>query len=191
MVWIPVVLGGLVLVGVLAAVLLFRLRPHVQGLSPEERAEMASAPMPRQQKRAWWGLAIGVVTLAVISTILFKQGAAEYWENDDLRLLVVGIFLGGLFAYMGTVLPVLAERHREGSMDEVDRLVLSRAPNVQSAAVLVALAVWLTSLTRMLDRSGSRMGSESKNFLGHATNVPNFSMVWEKSLWQMVSTNPF
>ena len=140
MVWIPMVLGGLVLVGVLAAVLLFRLRPHLEGLSPEERAEMASAPMPCQQKRAWWGLLIGVVTLSVISAILFTRGAAEYWENDDLRLLVVGIFLGGLFAYVGTLFPILAGRYREEGMDEVDRLILSRTPNVQSAAVLVTPA---------------------------------------------------
>ncbi len=79
---------GIVLVGLVAGVVVF-LRSLPRGpLSPEERSELAKAPMPGLQRRAWWGLAVSGLTLVSVASILFSQGAAAYWENDDLRLLV-------------------------------------------------------------------------------------------------------
>ena len=115
---------------------------------------MAHAPMPPLEKRAWWSLVIGVAMFVTITAILVVQGAAVYWENDNLRTLVLTIFLGGLIGYVG-VLASSLPKEREGRVDERDRLILSRAPKVQSALVLIALAAWLVALTRMFHDEGA------------------------------------
>ncbi|MFQ5789858.1 MAG: hypothetical protein ACE5JI_05205, partial [Acidobacteriota bacterium] len=146
LIWIPVVLGAVVLLAVLGVVLLIRSLPRREGLSPEEREELAGAPMPPLQKRAWGSLLIGGSMSAAIAAMLINRGAAAYWEDDDLRLLVMAIFLGGLAAYVGVFLLPLLKQKSGKHLDERDRLVLSRAPNVQLAAVLIALAAWVTTL---------------------------------------------
>ena len=128
--------------------------PKRVDLSPEERAEMAATPMPPLQKRALWGLLVTAATLAIITVILTNRGAAAYWDNDNLRLTVVAIFLVGLFAYTGTLLlPLIKGGMRQ--LDERDRIVLSKAGAVQSGLVLLALAGWLISLTERFREQGA------------------------------------
>jgi hypothetical protein len=149
------VLGAVVVLALVAAVFLVRSWPGRAALSPEERVEMASTPMPPLQRRASWSLLIGAVTLGVITAILMSEGAAAYWENDKLRMTVVLIFIGGLAAYVSVLLvPILVGR-REGGLDERDRAILGRAPNIQSGIMLVALAAWLTALPEMFHDEGA------------------------------------
>jgi len=154
MVWLPVVLIAVVVLGVVAVALLVKSMPKRGEISAQDRAEMAATPMPPLQKRAWWGLSVTVATLATISVILIDRGAATYWENDSLRLTVVGIFMGGLFAYVGTlVLPLLKGGLQR--LDERDRIVLSRAGSIQSVLVLIALAGWLITLAERFHEQGA------------------------------------
>lgn len=148
MIWMPLTLVTVVLLAAVAIVLLIRARPRRTPATAEERREMADVPMPLLQKRALWNLLIGVATLGTIATILGKTGAAAYWENDDLRLTVVGIFIAGLIGYV-LVLLLTVGIDPKRKLDERDRLILSHAPNAQSAAMLLALAAWLVSLTEM------------------------------------------
>jgi len=152
--WIPVIFGAVVLLGLLGAVLLVRAWPSRRGLSSEERAEMAGAPMPPLQRRAWWSLLVGVATLGATSAILVRHGATAYWENDDLSSLVVAIFIGGMVAYAGVLSLNVFGGDRKGGLDERDRLILSRAPAVQSAVVLIALAAWVVSLAQRFHEQG-------------------------------------
>jgi hypothetical protein len=110
--------------------------------------------MPLLQKRAWWGLLVVVATLATISAILIDQGAATYWEDDSLRLTVVGIFIAGLFAYAGILLVTTLRGGRQ-KLDERDRVVLSRAGTIQSGLVLIALAGWLITLAERFREQGA------------------------------------
>jgi len=153
--WFVPLLATVIVFGVVGAVLIVRAWPQAAQLSPEEREEMARAPMPALQKRAWWGLAIGGVTFMAITAILTTKGAAAYWENDDLRLFVVAIFLGGLFAYVAVVLLALVKEERDGSLDERDQAILRRAATAQSAAIIIALAAWLTALPKMFHSEGA------------------------------------
>jgi len=136
------VLVAVVLVGVLAVILLVRAWPRRAELSPEERDEMARAPMSLSQKGAWCGLLIAFATLLAIAAILASKGAVEYWENDDLRSLVVAIFIGGLIAH--SVLPHLfrLRADQSGSIDERERSIESRGPIEQPPAILITLAAW-------------------------------------------------
>ncbi len=146
---------GVTLVGlVVGVVLLLRSLPRGP-LSLEERGELAKAPMPRLQRRAWWGLAISGLTLVSVASILFSQGAAAYWENDDLRLLVVGIFLGGLFAYVAVVLVALVKDERDNRLDERDQVILRRAATTQVAMMILTLAAWLVVLPKMFHEQGA------------------------------------
>ncbi len=145
MIWMPLMFIVVILLAVMAVVLLIRARPRRTPASAEARREMASLPMPLLQKRALWSLLIGVATLGIIAAILSSTGTAAYWEDDDLRLLVVGIFLGGLAGHV-VVLLLTVGVDRARRLDERDRLILSHAPATQSAAVLIALAAWVVSL---------------------------------------------
>lgn len=143
---VPVLLSviGLAFVG---GLLLVRAWPRGVALSAEEREEMADAPMPPLQKRAWWSLLIGLVTSGTITFLLATNGSVEYWENDGFRLTVTGIFIGGLMLYTGVLLSSITKSKRDGTLDERDRQILSRSPNAQSAAILLALAAWMICLT--------------------------------------------
>ena len=152
--WLPIGLLAVVGLGVVAVVLLVRSLPKRGELSAEDRAEMAATPMPPLQKRAWWGLFVTGATLVTISVILIDRGAAAYWDNDSLRLTVVGIFVAGLFAYTGTLLMPLIKGNMQ-QLDERDRMALSKAGAVQSGIVLIALAGWLIVLTERFREQGA------------------------------------
>jgi hypothetical protein len=148
-------LGGVIVLAAVAVALLIRAWPRRPDLTAEERAEMAAAPMPALKKRALLGLAIGVTTATITTWLVASNGAAEYWENDDLRLQVVIIFIVGLVAHaVGTAL-LMAKDERAGGIDERDRAILARAPVVQSTAVLLALGAWTTSFTLRFHEQGA------------------------------------
>jgi len=153
--WQVPLLGTVVVLGIVAAVVLVRVWPRRGPVSAEEREEMANAPMSPSQKGAWCGLLIGVVTFATITAILVTKGAAEYWENDDLRLTVVAIFIGGIVAH-----PIVSNLFRITSflkehVDEREDAIVSRASIVQPPAILITLAAWLITLTQRYHEQGA------------------------------------
>ena len=141
--------------GAVTVFLLYRVWAQRARLSPEERREIAATPMPKLQKRAGLSLALGVLTLGTISAILTVRGAAEYWDNDDLRTLVVGIFLAGLATYVSLLVSMVGPGASGDGLDERDRDVLGRAPMAQSAMILVALAIWFAYLTQHFRDQGT------------------------------------
>ena len=156
-IWSVPLLGTVLALAVVAALLAMRAWPR-PGLTRDERTEMAGAPMPVLQKRAWLGLLIGGGTLILIAVILMTRGgAAEYWDNDSLRLTVMLIFIVGLASHAGILLaPVVrAELGGGGQVDERDKAVLSRAGTIQSGVVLVTLAAWLLFLTNKFHDQGA------------------------------------
>ena len=154
-IWSAVVLVTVVALAVVGGVLLFRTMPRRGEVSREERDELASAPMPALQKRAVWGLLVSVSTLAIITIILARYGAAAYWENDGLRLTVVAIFIGGLLAYVAVLLIAVARQKALGGLDERDQLILSRAPGAQSVMMLLALVAWVIYLSEKFHDAGA------------------------------------
>jgi len=99
------------------------------------------------QKRAWYGLAIGIVwAIAIIVVFITKGGVSAYTEDQGMRVILAALFIGGLLAY--SVMMITALRKR-GQVDERDRLIMSRAPVVQLWAVFISLAVWSIALTEI------------------------------------------
>ncbi len=135
--WLAIAVGlsalGAVVVGGMA---LFRMRARARLVTSDERAEMAATPMSPLQKIAWAGLGVGVLQSLGIGAIFATQGgAAVYWEDDRMRLQVIGVFIGGLV--LSAVLHGLAQF----KADEREHAVLAWGPRIQSAAVLVTLAL--------------------------------------------------
>jgi len=99
------------------------------------------------QKRALYGLAIGIVwAIAIVAVFIIKGGVTAYTEDQSMRLLMVAIFLGGLVAYFVIIHLTL---RKPGQVDERDRLIMGRAPVVQLWAVFISLVVWSIALTEI------------------------------------------
>lgn len=153
--WLATAVLGIAGLAIIGLVLLVRSWPARPQLSAEERADMASAPMPPLQKRAWVGLAIAVVTTVVVTYLVASNGADEYWANDQLRLTVVLIFIGGLITWAVVPATLMLGRGERRNVDERDRAILARAPMVQQVAILLALAGWLIVLTERFRDQGA------------------------------------
>ena len=53
------------------------------------------------QKRALYGLAFGVVwAVAIIMVFIVKGGVSTYSEDTGFRLIMAGLLIGGLLAYL-------------------------------------------------------------------------------------------
>mgnify|MGYP006865026473 CR=1 FL=1 len=140
-------LAGMLVVG---AFVLVRLRADSVPLSPEDRAEWSRVPLTALQKWSWLGLLLGLVECGVLYAFFAaKGGAAVYWEDDAMRLQVVGIFLGVQILQAMTM--ALGSR----SADERDQRVLRLAPQVQAVGLLLGLAGWNVFLGQKFHDEGA------------------------------------
>lgn len=99
------------------------------------------------QKRALYGLAIGIVwAIAIIVVFITKGGVSAYTEDQGMRMILTALLIGGLLAYSIMMITTL---RKSGQVDERDRLILGRAPVVQLWAVFISLAVWSIALTEI------------------------------------------
>jgi len=96
------------------------------------------------QKRALYGLAFGVVwAVAIIVAFIVKGGVSTFSEDQGFRLIINGLWVGGLIFY-GILMLTL---RKQSQVDERDRLILGRAPVVQLWAVIFSLVIWTIVLT--------------------------------------------
>ena len=104
------------------------------------------------QKRAWWGLAVGIVFAVTFAVVFALKGGIETFETDQgFRLTIDAILLGSLlvnFIIIGISL------RKPGLTDERDRLILTRAPYIQWIAVIVTLAGWMIALNEIYHETG-------------------------------------
>jgi len=97
------------------------------------------------QKRACWGLAVGLVfAIAFVLVFVFQGGISTFNEDQGFRIIIDILWVGGLVA---NLLIVNLALRKPGMVDERDRLVLDRAPRIQWLAVVFTLVAWTISLT--------------------------------------------
>jgi hypothetical protein len=154
-VWMASMLASLVFLIAAASVTVVRVWPRKPELSPEEWADLEGAPAPALQRRAWLGVAIGVASLAAIAAIVITRGVLAFEESDQVRLVVLGIFLAGLIgSALSVSLPVLrGQRHQ--ALDERDRAVLVHAPLAQVVLMIVGLTAWVIALSERFHDDGA------------------------------------
>ena len=98
------------------------------------------------QKRALYGLAFGVVwAVAMILVFIAKGGVGTFNEDQGFRLIVDGLWIGGLIFYAILMFTL----RKKNQIDERDRLILGRAPVVQLWAVIFSLVIWTMVLTEI------------------------------------------
>jgi hypothetical protein len=98
------------------------------------------------QKRALYGLAFGVLwAVAIIVVFIVKGGVSTFSEDLGFRLIIDGLWIGGLIFY-GLLMLTLRKRSQ---VDERDRLILGRAPAAQLWAVILSLVIWTIVLTEI------------------------------------------
>ena len=98
------------------------------------------------QKRALYGLAFGVIwAVAVIVVFIVKGGVSTFSEDQGFRLIIDGLWIGGLIFYAILMLTL----RKQTQVDERDRLILGRAPVVQLWAVILSLVIWTIVLTEI------------------------------------------
>jgi len=96
------------------------------------------------QKRALYGLVFGVVwAVAIIVVFIVKGGVGTFSEDMGFRLIIDGLWIGGLIVY-GILMLTL---RKPSQVDERDKLILGRAPVVQLWAVIFSLVIWTIALT--------------------------------------------
>ena len=104
------------------------------------------------QKRALYGLVFGVVwSITIIVVFILKGGISTFNEDVGFRLIIDGLWVGGLVVYL--ILMNLTLR-KPGQVDERDRLIMERAPRIQFLAVLFSLIAWVIVLTEVFRDQG-------------------------------------
>ena len=99
------------------------------------------------QKRVWYGLAVGVVfAVAGLVVFILKGGISTFDEDAGFRLIIDGLWIGGLIANL--IIMNLALR-KPSLVDERDRLIMDRAPRVQWLAVVFSLVAWVIVLNEV------------------------------------------
>ena len=122
---------------------------HPSGKRLREKEDIIMAPL---QKRAWYGLAIGILfAIALLLVFILKGGIDSFNEDQGFRIIVDILWIGGLIANL--VIVNLAFR-KPGLVDERDRLIIDRAPRVQWLAVVFSLVIWMIALTEIYRDTG-------------------------------------
>ena len=99
------------------------------------------------QKRAWYGLIIGIVfTIAIITVFIVKGGVATFNEDLGFRVIVDVLWVGMLVANLFVVNLII---RKQGQVDERDKFIVVRATKVQLLAVIFSLVVWMIGLTEI------------------------------------------
>ena len=77
------------------------------------------------QKGAFYGLIFGIVwTIAIIAVFILKGGATAFDTDQTFRLIMDGIWIGGLIVYLVLFYPIL---RKPNLVDERDKLIYDRS----------------------------------------------------------------
>src|SRR5512136_2128334 len=97
------------------------------------------------QKRAFYGLVFGIVwAIAIVAVFTLKGGTTAFGKDQTFRLIMDGIWVGGLIVYLVLFYPLV---RKANLVDERDKLIYDRSPRVQWLAVIFTLVAWVIGLT--------------------------------------------
>jgi hypothetical protein len=99
------------------------------------------------QKRAWWGLGIGLAFATAFVLVFILMGGIEAFDADQgFRIIIDVLWVGGLVANLVIVNLTLRQ---PGLVDERDKLIIERAPRFQWMAVVFTLVAWVIVLNEV------------------------------------------
>jgi hypothetical protein len=104
------------------------------------------------QKRALYGLVFGIVWAATMAAIFFlKGGASTFDEDPGFRLIIDGLWIGGLVIYW---VLFAAITRRPTRFDERDKTIMDRSAKAQWLAVIFSLVAWVIGLSEAYQFEG-------------------------------------
>jgi hypothetical protein len=104
------------------------------------------------QRRASYGLAFGIVwSIAMVVVFILKGGATAFDTEQTFRLIMDGIWIGGLILYLVLFYPIL---RKPNLVDERDRQIYDRSPRIQWLAVIFTLVAWVIGLAELFRGQG-------------------------------------
>ena len=97
------------------------------------------------QKRALYGLVFGIVWAAAMAAIFFlKGGASTFDEDPGFRLIIDGLWIGGLVVYLALFATIT---RRPTRFDERDKTIMDRSARAQWLGVIFSLVAWVVGLS--------------------------------------------
>jgi hypothetical protein len=115
---------------------------------PKEE-DTAMAPL---QKRALYGLVFGIAWATAMAAIFFIKGGASAFDEDvGFRLIIDGLWIGGLIVYLVVFATIT---RRPAKFDERDRTILDRSARAQWMAVIFSLVAWVVGLSEIYHAEG-------------------------------------
>jgi hypothetical protein len=104
------------------------------------------------QKRAFYGLIFGIIwAIAIVAVFILKGGASVFDTDQAFRLIMDGIWIGGLIVYLVLFYPIL---RKPNLVDERDKLIYDRSPRVQWLAIIFTLVAWIIGLGEVFRGQG-------------------------------------
>jgi uncharacterized membrane protein len=98
------------------------------------------------QKRAWWGLGVGLAFTIAFVLVFVLMGGVETFDTDQtFRIIINVIWIGGLVAH----LVIMDFTLRKAIVDERDKMIRDRAPRIQWIVVIFTLAAWVIGLNEV------------------------------------------
>jgi len=105
------------------------------------------------QKRALYGLIIGIcLGVAILILLLLRGGVSGFDTDVGLRLVVDAIWIAGLAAPAILFWPITRNSLK---FDERDRMIMIRSTRAQWVAVILSLAAWLVILSEAYHTQGA------------------------------------
>jgi archaellum biogenesis protein FlaJ (TadC family) len=97
------------------------------------------------QKRAWWGLGVGLAFAVAFALVFVLMGGIQTFDTDqNFRLIIDALLIGALVANLVIVNVPL---RNPKITDERDIRIVERAPRVQWLAIIFTLVAWVIALT--------------------------------------------
>ena len=104
------------------------------------------------QRRAFYGLLIGFMWIvAIVVVFILKGGVSAFDEDQGFRLIIDGLWIGGLVVYLILYKTIL---HEPDHVDERDKLILDNSPRFQWWAVIFTLVAWVIALSESYHNEG-------------------------------------
>ncbi len=104
------------------------------------------------QKRAWYGLLIGLVfAIALVVVFIIKGGISLFEEDQGFRIVIDILWVGGL---MVNLIVFDLTLRKPSMVDERDRLIMDRSSRVQWLSVVFLLVSWTIAISEIYHNQG-------------------------------------
>ena len=110
--------------------------------------------MTQTQKRAFYGLILGVLWAVVFVATFVAKGSFDAYETDaGFQAAMEFVIIGGAFVYLAML---VMTRSRGGGLaaDERDKAIMARAPAAQLWTAIITLLAWTIFLPRLRSQGG-------------------------------------